>query len=429
MNMLDKVRAAGAKIKKSVRNKNIGMHSFLPNMNIAVVKKLMWGLILVNLGLTAVNVRTVAQFEKIKDAVSVLPPVGSSHQYNIRAPRQGLADSLEMVLNDMRHINPLTRGCIEDIIKHDQKFIILPDSAIQATAPGAAAFYINGAVHIPEGALKRYKRGYDDYGDAYIHRYVTDAELNKSTFDLYNTILHECRHAQQARYGIILAQNMFYQEGDILDYVMISTRCEADASQYADFCLYDENGKIKTQIGTTQSDWEAKQYMLLDRYNMSEIANLNHVLKKHDIKYFFNSDQKNTPVPEKGWEIEKLFDEMRMPISMHSGELKYLKTENSNVAYLNPQLRKDIDEYFGSADAYLRVLPYIYVLQIGETGDVIDMNDTKTSVRRADAKLNKLRCDRHYAIEYFETELRRQRPELFAARDKVQILAPARDDR
>lgn len=425
--MLEKLKTAGRKIKHKKNQKQDATLGFLANISPNVLKTLLWGAIVFNLGTTVHNVGLTSKLNSLKKELMTSISSTPAQKYNIKASRQGLVDSLSLALDDLRHINPFTRGCVEDMVAHNQRFFILPDDYTEWPA-----YYNNNDICIRESELKNYHRQYNQDGNPFIHDFLNN---DIKTYWIYKVLLHEARHAQQARQGIILATNLYFKHGNILDFTTSMARLEADADQYADFCLYKgspENG-IQYQAGTVKADWKVNNYSV-DKWYSNQIAevcsNLHHLIKKGEIEYIKGVKETKIYHDENIIEFERLFQKLTIPVSIQSKRLEYLETKSTLIDEFNT-LRKSAKQHNFDFDSHEKIIPYLSVLRIGENEDWLNYIDIKNPeiMEYFVKKLKNLRRDRNMAIKYFEDELYRQNPEMVAKRDTVRFIRLERDDR
>lgn len=198
----------------------------------------------------------------------------SDNKYEIIAENQENIDLMNIILNDLGAINPLCAGFVKDLEKSKQTILILPDTATiwfhKPDAPWVDAFFSNGVMYFSDKYLKYYKQ--------------EKTINNNESFNLnnvYGIILHEGRHGQQWRHGLIQKSVKFYKK-NLFDYICANGWIEADAAMYSRICLLPDISE--KNINEYSND------LLYQAYYLKEFQNISHLINPKEIDDFKSSD-------------------------------------------------------------------------------------------------------------------------------------------
>ncbi|MDL2295249.1 hypothetical protein LJC18_00300 [Lachnospiraceae bacterium OttesenSCG-928-E19] len=417
-----KFKSAIKKLKNAPK-KLSGRNNFMLNMYGDNLKKLIAGLVIFATGYTAdhlpdinisfgcekkTEIPTVPasknkDFEFTVEGIQLNQTVYyDNSDYRIAANRSGLADTLAMALDELARINPMTKGFVEDVKLNNQRFIIIPDS-IMGKESKRGAFFLSGDIYLKESDIMKYKKMFMDSNEFTMLQDGMHIESAK----LYRDILHEGRHAHQARQGIILLKNNLLAMGNILDASTIKMYIEGDATAYPNLCLYGPKGTaLAKKRGPNKFPFEfyrgviknASEYSYIEE-TVYEKNRLSHIVKPKkllDGTTVWNvnlSDNANLLL------FNDMVAKMSIPISYQDGVVSY--------DVLTPPIIPNDPEYFSDhpeRSDWISILPYVPLLGINEDRLWFEEGNVKLGIE----KLSRLRSDKDYAIKYFEDVLRKQ---------------------
>jgi len=364
----------------------------------------------------------------------------SDGDYNILAVSQQKADSLSHVLDELSVLNPLCAGFVRDLRDNKQRIFILPDTTKgfrTAETPWVNAYYQGGTIYISDSYLKELEYSIKDiksrkktmkqvYKSSNEDLLLKNIDLNYEQWHIFKALLHEGRHAQQSRVGVISKVYEFYGK-NLLDFITANTWMEADASAYANFCLIFDNSNMRrdlkdgTQIdsiGIDKKRLSSDYYFSLYSNYKNKFENFSHIIEPKDLDKFQKDELPDT---NKMQEFLDLFHKMSIPISYDGKKIKHLYGVLGNVKN-SKDLYKLI--FQGKGIKYPAKMNYLndwssvsYPNSIDNDGENIYSFTGNKALKYGDNATMK---------EYVLAILKHQRPELFLGKN---IILPKVKDR
>jgi hypothetical protein len=440
MKNINKLKSAVKKIKNTLVDG--AKNNFMLSLNDGILKKLVIGSLIFAAGYTFDHIPGFIKsgagkdgdgntIENIKIGNNSVQNWVNTGQFIISASRPELVEKLTLALDELARINPFTKGCVEDAKRHNQKFIIIPDSVMKPTQLNRTAFFVNGEIYLNEEDVSRY-----------INLLVKSDQFNSPSSvysslseDLLGTILHELRHAQQARVGIIFFNNSLFKQRNLIDYVVTQMWLEGDASAYAEHLLRgpsNENDHRKLFKKNKFSGYISRFFNGGTGgglwYDYSSFA-----LKEKDCFSHIIEPEKLSDITD--WRVElsndtviadfdKLFSKLSIPVSNFKDSVSYdIKTSPLIYKFQDQEEFEHAKDYYKDGfDNILtihKMIPYAPLLALG--GQDISGKSSKEHVSKLQAFLTKLRTDKEFTLNMFESVLRQQNPEYYAKQDSINM--------